>query len=300
MAGPLAIAIFKPGPNENITPYQILHIVLGVSIGILTFISSYMAEEKGYIKYEEQPGFFKALAISFKNKSFLIFEILSFTVIYVQTALFQGLFYYADEIDVNIYVMYAALIFSTIATLVFLLMKYISWGVKLCMRICLAGVSLGCYVLLLGGKNFYLSLIGFLLLGMGVAAGFYLLQIQFGDVMDADEIKTGLRREGIYAGVNSLVTKPAISFANAAFGWILIPYGYDEDLPKGAQSAEAETGILVAWMLIPAILLTISFIAMKWYPLAGESWRIKKKKLQKNHKEKEKAKLEELGFQYTE
>src|SRR5512133_3211771 len=95
--------------------------------------------------------------------------------------------------------------------------------------------------------------------GIGFAGGMYLIPLMNGDVLDIDEERTGLRREGMYAGVNSFITKPAISLANAAFLWIIGYYGYNNDLGKGAQSASAETGILVAWTLIPGILLFICF-----------------------------------------
>ncbi len=300
MAFPLVVVpLVKPGPGDNLVPYQIFHIVLGIVVGIIVYFSSFMAKENSYIQEEEQPPFLKAIVISFKNRAFLIFEVLSFTVIYVQTALFQGLLYYVDEIEINLTPLYLALIGSTILTLIFLITQHERLGVKLCMQVCLSGVAIGCFLLAFGGKIFIMALLGFFLLGMGVAAGFYLLQIQFGDVMDADEIQTGLRREGIYAGVNSLVTKPAISLAQAAFSWIILAYGYEKGLPKGTQSVSAENGILMGWMLIPGILLVISIIFLHWYPLSGPDWRAQKQKLTIVHKEKEQARLESLGFKYT-
>jgi len=127
----------------------------------------------------------------------------------------------------------------------------------------------------------------------------YLIPIMNGDVIDYDEERTGLRREGMYAGINSLVTKPAISLAQWAFLSIIAANGYDQSLTKGLQSSQAETGILIAWTLIPAILLVISIIAMYWYPLAGEKWESIKTKLTVVHQEKEKQFLESLGYRFV-
>lgn len=63
----------------------------------------------------------------------------------------------------------------------------------------------------------------------------YLVPLMNGEVIDYDEIKTRFRREGMYAGVNSLVTKPAISFANAAFVTIIGLFGYDNTVKAGEQ-----------------------------------------------------------------
>jgi len=65
------------------------------------------------------------------------------------------------------------------------------------------------------------------------------------DVIDYDEKLTGLRREGMYAGINSFVTKPAISLAQAAFITIVGWFGFDQSLAKGLQPESAHTGILM-------------------------------------------------------
>ncbi len=49
-------------------------------------------------------------------------------------------------------------------------------------------------------------------------------------------------------------------------------FGYDQALGKGLQSANAETGILLGWVLVPGILLILSFLVLHWYPLDGKDW----------------------------
>ena len=296
----VVIPMIEPDVGDSLVAYQIFHIVIGIIGGILVFVSTFFVKENNYIQKEEQPPFLEAIKISLKNKSFVIFEVLSFTVIYVQTALFIGLNLYMDEIEINWMPLVLAMLVSTILTLIFLIKSHEKLGVKKCMQYCLLAITIGCFLLVFFGRIFITAFIAFFLLGVGVAAGFYLLQIQFGDVMDADEIDTGLRREGIYAGVNSLITKPAISLANAVILWIIGLYGYNSDLKAGEQDPSVEPGILIAWMLIPGILLAISTLVMRWYPLAGPEWRKKKKELTLIHKEKELKLLEEHGFQYVE
>jgi GPH family glycoside/pentoside/hexuronide:cation symporter len=121
-----------------------------------------------------------------------------------------------------------------------------------------------------------------------------------GDVVDMDEHRTGLRREGMYAGVNSLITKPAISLANSAFLWFLSAYGYNFAASSGSQSARAETGILMGWVLIPGILLAVSFASLFLYPLAGKKWDEIKEKLSQIHIEKEKNLMIAKGIRYEE
>ncbi len=149
------------------------------------------------------------------------------------------------------------------------------------------------------GREVGPSVLGFLLLGVGFSGMMYLIPLMNGDVIDMDEHRTGLRREGMYAGVNSLITKPAISIAQAVFLGIIGAFGYDQTLAKGAQSASAQTGILVGWVAVPAALLFICFVLLRFYPLAGEGWVRIKQALAQAHREKEKRYLEAHGYKYV-
>ena len=134
------------------------------------------------------------------------------------------------------------------------------------------------------------------MIGVGFAGGMYLIPLMNGDVIDADEHATGLRREGMYAGVNSFVTKPAMSLAQAVFLGFLSRAGYDQSLAKGMQSASAEAGIVRAWFLMPAILLLACAVILRWYPLDGPDWEQIKSHLTVVHREKERAYLAEHGL----
>ena len=133
------------------------------------------------------------------------------------------------------------------------------------------------------GKILPVALVCFFIAGMGFAGGMYLIPLMNGDVIDYDETMTGVRREGMYAGVNSLITKPAISFANSAFLSITAAFGFDKTIKTAAQSDWAKQGILVAWMAIPAALLIICAFSLRFYPLAGEKWDEAKKALAERH-----------------
>ena len=295
------IPMIKPDVGDDLTFFQFFNIGLAIFVGLVAFFSTFFYKENHYLQEEKQLPFFQGIKIAFKNKPFLIFLVVSFTVIYVQTALFQGLNYFPDEIEsISMTGLLVALGISTIVSLIVFILKNESWGIKRCMQIALFGFSLGAFLMIFGGRNQVVATIAFIGVGMGVAAGFYLLTMQFGDIMDYDELNTNLRREGIYAGVNSLVTKPAISIANAAFIWIIEAFGYDQNLAGGEQSFQAETGIIIAWMLVPAILLAICFVVMNWYPLAGKEWKAQKDHILTIHKGKERAYVEKMGFKYEE
>ncbi len=301
LAVPLAVIPFiQPGPGEDATMYRWIMTGLGVAMGALIYASTFFYAEKHFQQEEEQFPFFKSLKECFSNLSFVIFEVMSFTIIFVQTALMQGVLYYFDEFDVPAVPLYAALAVGIVGGIFLFVRQRERWGVKNSMRIMALVFSIGCCLVLLFGRHLIPTAIGFLTFGLGFAGGMYLIPLMNGDVVDKDEHLTGLRREGMYAGVNSFITKPAISIAQAVFLWFLRFYGYDQDLGKGLQSARAETGILMGWTLVPGLLLFLCFVVLYWYPLAGPAWAAIKAELAARHAEKERRYLEARGYKYVE
>jgi glycoside/pentoside/hexuronide:cation symporter, GPH family len=301
LAVPLAVIPFiQPGPGEDATMFQGVMVGLGLAMGAVILVSTFFYREKHFQQAQQQFAFGKSLVECFRNLSFVLFEVISFTIIYVQTALMQGVLYYFDEFDVPPIPLYAALAVGIVAGLVLFLRKRETWGVKTSVRLMALIFCLGCFTVLLLGRSLLPTMIGFFTFGIGFAGGMYLIPLMNGDVVDMDEERTGLRREGMYAGVNSFITKPAISVAQAIFLWMLGAFGYDQGLGKGLQSASAETGILMGWTLVPGALLLLCFVVLHWYPLAGPAWEEIKRKLAALHAEKERQYLEAQGYRYME
>ncbi len=282
--------------GEDPKTFQIIMTAIGIIAGLVLFFSTFFYSEKGYLKEQQQPGFFTALLTCIKNKAFVIFEVVSFTIIFVQNALMLGVNYYFPEFDVPMTVCYGALVAGAVFGIILWVRKQYQWGVKNCMMIMCLVFSIGCLVMALFGRNTIAAIFSFTTVGFGFAGGMFLIPLMNGDVIDFDESRTNLRREGMYAGVNSLITKPAMSLATSAFLTIITAFGYDKSLALGTQSYHAETGILLAWMLIPAILLLICFFALFFFPLKGDAWKKTKEDLEEKHRVSEKEYLEQMGY----
>lgn len=285
MGVPLVLfPLIKPEVGGNPRPFQLIMTAIGVVTFIVIFASTFFYKEKVTTDIDENPeNIFKSVVACFKNRSFIIFEILSFTVIFIQTILMQGVIYYFDEFDLPMPVAYGALGVGAVLGIILWSAKVNTWGVKKCVFIMCIVFAAGAGAMTVFGKYSVVAALGFFVAGTGFAGGMYLIPLMNGDVIDYDETVTGTRREGMYAGVNSLITKPAISFANAAFLMIAKAFGYDTALASGMQSETAKQGVLVAWMAIPALMLIICAVSMKYYPLAGEKWNEAKRKLEMKH-----------------
>ena len=170
-----------------------------------------------------------------------------------------------------------------------ILFRYMSEhvGLKKALILLCLEFGIGCLMMAFFGRIYPLAVFCFGLAGIGYAGCMFVVPLMNGDVIDFDETRTGLRREGMYAGVNSFITKPAVSIAQAAFLKIWTMLDYDPSLHQGLQSEAAKSGLMIAWMLIPGILLLVSGFSILFYPLDGEGWKETKRKIAEKHAEKE-------------
>ena len=81
------------------------------------------------------------------------------------------------------------------------------------------------------------------------------------DVMEYDYRKTGLRREGLYAGLYSFVEKLAFASAPLTLGVLLSSMGFIPGLPRTASQPEsALLAITLAMAVIPAVTNTLKVV----------------------------------------
>ncbi|NRY59490.1 MFS transporter [Clostridium beijerinckii] len=95
-------------------------------------------------------------------------------------------------------------------------------------------------------------------------------QTQF--MADIDEAITGQRREGIYTGVNSLLTKIAAAVEAALLGFVLSAVGFQKGLAE--QPHSAIVGINVLAIATPVVLLGIACISTFILKLNKETHKI--------------------------
>ncbi len=119
----------------------------------------------------------------------------------------------------------------------------------------------------------------------------------FAQVADEDELKTGVRREAAFFGINALLTKPAQSLAIVIptilldlANFIPRPLGQPPVLP---QPAEAIFAIRLFISLIPGIALILAAFILQLYPIKGDYWDKIQKDVLILHDQKHK-KLKEL------
>ena len=103
------------------------------------------------------------------------------------------------------------------------------------------------------------------LVGPGVAAAHVLPTAMSADSLEVDELNSGKRQEGIYAGFEVFIRKLSTKIVLAGLGPVLAWTGYVENAPQ--QATATLTAIRVMIAIVPAFILAGAIVIAWVYPL---------------------------------
>jgi GPH family glycoside/pentoside/hexuronide:cation symporter len=141
------------------------------------------------------------------------------------------------------------------------------WGKLVAMKICL-------WLLIVGSitKWFtfqvahpYLTLVTAVLLSPGQTAFTVLLRAIIGDICDEDELRTGLRREGMYGSMHRWIEKAMGSLAILITGGVLFIAGFHNEAAR--QGEQTIIYLRVAYVAVPVIAVLGALIALRYFPI---------------------------------
>lgn len=246
---------FRPKGGEGdptLLPLRLATIVVAIVGGLLIISTTLKVKERPeFTKVDKPLPIIASLKYTFTSKSFVILVAENFMVILTSSLVTGSIFYLADYVMRMSTIILLACIFIPI---------FIAVPLTTVIR-----RKLG----VLRTQQLLLVFAGF-----GLAGPQTLTNVLFAQVADEDELRTGVRREGSFFGVNALITKPAQSIALALPAWILESTQFiTRQQNNGAifldQPASALTGIKIFIGLIPGIALLLGALILQYFPLKG-------------------------------
>jgi GPH family glycoside/pentoside/hexuronide:cation symporter len=236
------------------------------------------------------------------NKGFLVYVIASFMQTFMFAIAIGAIFYLSDYVTQTSVLPLLAAMFIPMAVclpLVPVVLKRFTASTTWQIYLTIAGLGfISLYFLPVS-----LLWIGLALAGIGYSGVQVVNYIVLGQVIDKDEIDTGVRREGSFLGANALITKPAQSLAVYLTALMLASTAFvNMESNQGQaylnQPQTAVMGIRALVGLIPGIALIIASIALTWFPYKAQKIEEIKTTILQMHAGK-KARLAELEQQIT-
>jgi len=109
--------------------------------------------------------------------------------------------------------------------------------------------------------------------GIGISVGYLVPWSMVPDVVELDELETGQRREGIFYGFFVFLQKLGLALGLFVSGWVLELSGYINATagnPNPVQPASALLAMRVLIGPVSAVILLLSFLAVRAYPITRE------------------------------
>jgi len=264
----------KSGAESDLWPLRLAMIVLAIVAMLLIMGTTFKVKErKEFTRVDKPLPLLPAIKATFTSKSFLILVAANFMSILMSSLVTGSMFYLADYvmhtgvINLLIFVFVPLIIGIPLTTL---FRKKMGVVASQQLLLVIAGVGL-IAVAFVPEKLIPFCLI---LAGFGLAGPQTLTNVLFAQVADEDEVRTGVRREGAFFGVNALLTKPAQSVALWIVPAILeatnfVSRAANEGEMLVNQPGSAVFGIKSFIGIIPGVACLLGSLLLTFYPLRG-------------------------------
>lgn len=293
--------IYLANPTTgSIAQFQLLVVIIAI-FGIFPYLllSRYVREHSEHIPEEKSP-LLKSIKLAFKNPSFRVYLIYDgISVFFLNTIMVSLPFYITWVLElmdgINVLLFWIGPIICLIISIPIILKISSKFSTKASITYYLGVIMIGSFFSFFAGLsgNWILVSVGFSIFMSGFAGDFIQHNPMRADTIDYDYWKiSGERREGLYAGVGPLLSKPMISVAfiitpalMTAFGLIYVDAVGGLEATKGITLASLSVNISMT--LLPGVACLIGLIVwVKFYPLTGEVVKEMKIELRNMHKSK--------------
>jgi GPH family glycoside/pentoside/hexuronide:cation symporter len=288
----------KVGESPSFLPLQISMIVVAVLSAAFIIITTLRVRERPEFTRVDKPlPLGPALRYTFSSRSFLVLVAQNFMSILMQALLLGTIFYLADYVlQMNTMIVLVCVFVPLIIGVPITTLIRRRLGVVGAQQLLLAVAGVG--LLLITFVPEPLILVCLVMAGFGLSGPQTLTNVLFAQVADEDELRSGVRREGAFFGVNALITKPAQSVALALIPLVLemthfVTREANNGQPFLNQPASALFGIKALMGLIPGAALILGALLLYAYPLRGKYLEQVKEEVLSLHARKH-AQLEQL------
>ena len=260
------------------TGYAISAALMGIVIIVTNWIT-FATTKETYTQDEEieEPGFIEGFKIAFNNRPFLMVTgiyLMSWLAIqFIQANMLLYVRYYLGGEEQFIILAMAL----QISIFVFLIV----WT-KLSKRLgkrhvyfmgATFWIIVQFFLFWIQPGQFYLLLGLAILAGAGASVAYLIPWSMLPDVVDVDELNTGLRREGVYYGFFVFLQKLGISLGLALSNLAFEATGYINAVPGEAypvQPASVQLALRLFISFVPAVVLLLSFPIVYKYPITRQ------------------------------
>lgn len=271
--------------------YLINGLVTTIIVGISLLVAiKWGVKEKEEFKldHKHEFSFFKGLGYTFRNRGFILYTVMFFLFEYI-------ILLYGTVIPLwgeNILHVSSTIETSLLLGSIFIvgIISVVLWrwlDVKLGSRVSYA-ISMILFVIailpILFVSDFISALISISTAGVGFGGMLYFIYLLIADVIDEDELKTGVRREGTFFGITNFFMRLAMVFSIVSVSLVFLSTGWEEWTPD--PTLNTILGIRLLMVLFPAVAIGLTLLCLYFYPFTKLKVQEIKDKMEELHQQK--------------
>ena len=261
------LATLSVQPIINSFGYSAMAIIFAV-IGIATMLmSAWGVRENKALAAQKPLGVIDSFKATFSSKSFVICVISILLVEIGKVFCTSTMAFYSDyvmENDLGVTIIMGAMFISSMvfAPLVTFICNKV--GAKTTYIITTAVFALACIGYMFA-TNIIIAAAFSVIVGFGVSGIMIMPNMLYAEIIDEDQVKTGVRREGAFYGINALIMRLSVIVHGAVSVFVLDSTGYDNLLE--AQPDSAVFGIRLLMGGLPVIFIILAIVVLFFYPI---------------------------------
>ena len=263
--------------EDERTGYMMAGILVAILIGAVPFVVFATTHERFHERPKQSDGLqmFRELSVTFKNRTFRYLVLLyvgSFAAINVVEGFVIYYMTYWIGREKQMPILFVSVVLAAVASLPLwsLLTKKMGKRKTAILGLTFWAITQFGWVLLSPSSPPLLVYLTGAIIGIGYGSAHTLPWAIFPDVMDLDELETGVRREGVYSGIMTFLMKLANSLAMFFVGAILQAVGYVPDVPQQGIALEAMRWIMCAG---PLVFIAVGLTGAFLFPITAERYR---------------------------
>ena len=294
----LLVAALIPGMFidniETLDGYLLNGITTSIIVGISLIIAikwGAIEREEFKLDYQRTFKFFESLKYTSKNKGFILYTIMFFFYEYILLLLGSIIQIFGDYVlhatPFQMSLILGILYIVGLVTVVIWRKLDVSIGSRKGYAISVVAYFIASIPLLFV-ETYELLVIVAIIMGFGFGGMLYFIYLIIADIIDEDELKTGIRREGSFFGITNFFMRLSMILSILTVGIVFTQTGWEIYEPVGL--IEPLIGLKLLFVLFPGIALGITLLCLKYYPYTKEKVDGIKGELEKLHEKK----LEEI------
>lgn len=244
--------------------------IVAIAAAVITFLGT---EESDPVSREKNEGFLCGVRATYGNKPFVIL-LVTFTLVAVADRVTTSLLLYLLEYMHGVpkqdtVPLFLAYFFGSLASPVFWMSLARRFGKK--RTYIMAMVCWGAVIVSFAAMTWSVSML-YIIAGLMGAASSGVLILPGAiepDVIEWEQVRTGQRREGMYAGIANFSWKISTGLCFLLVGHLLHAIGYDGEVQP---TLPVLNGLRFIYVVLPVVLLTAAILVFRSFPITPQSY----------------------------